>query len=486
MTNGRMATPPASAGWIILAAVLAAGLTGCGRAPKAGDVKTITLPGGAAMEMVWCPPGTFLMGSPESEEGAYDETQHQVTLTKGFWMAKYEVTEGQWKSVMGTAWFREGDDFPAEGVGWDDAQEFCQKAGLRLPTEAEWEYACRAGSTGPYGGTGRLEEMGWYWGEARWKHPVGQKKANAWGLHDMHGNVSEWCSDAYGRYPDGAVTDPSTREPAGDRVGRVLRGGSWHNDAMLCRSAARRSSAPAGRGGSSGFRPVFSEKATAKAKPGAEDENACENLEAALEKSETPGKPTVGGETESRVAPDIAETEGPEYDLELAGMFGARFGKVMAESAECITNNAGVLDYEFIPPTPLDGFGAYHLFTTPATRQVFQIRAVRRIDGMSADEVVAARYGFGDQYKEYKRLYGDSGGETEEDVDKVFEDTVRLLERRFKRDGEPWENQDRRLFIFANSPVVVVTKMEDRIFIDAIDLKLQELAQQEVGEVIAR
>jgi len=202
---------------------------------QAGETEMVTLPGGAQMEMVWCPPGAFLMGS---SEGGSDETPHRVTLTKGFWMAKTEVTQKQWKSVMGNNPSRfKGDDLPVENVSWNDCQEFCQKTGLRLPTEAEWEYACRAGSTGEYAGTGNLDEMGWYEDNSDYEtHPVGTKKPNAWGLCDMHGNVFEWCADWKGDYPNGAVTDP---EGASSGWSRVRRGGGWHDDAGICRSAFR-------------------------------------------------------------------------------------------------------------------------------------------------------------------------------------------------------------------------------------------------------
>ena len=223
---------------------------------RAGETMTITLPGGAAMEMVWCPPGSFLMGSPESEEGRFErEWQHQVTLTKGFWMAKYPVTQAQWKSVMGDnpSEFL-GDNRPVEQVSWDDCQAFCKKAGLWLPTEAEWEYACRAGSTGAYAGTGRLEDMGWFRENSGGQtHPVGEKRPNAWGLYDMHGNVVEWCEDCYGEYPNGAFTDP---KGASSGAYRVCRGGSWYNAAQHCRSAYRDSDRPSGAYNVLGFRPA--------------------------------------------------------------------------------------------------------------------------------------------------------------------------------------------------------------------------------------
>lgn len=197
--------------------------------------KTITLPGGMKMEMVWCPPGTFMMGSP-APDALYgrggekdrddDEEQHQVTLTKGFWMAKTEVTQEQFISVMGNnPSEQKGEKLPVENVSWEVCREFCQKTGLELPTEAEWEYACRAGSTGPYAGNGRLNDMGWYDGNSEGKtHPVGQKRPNAWGLYDMHGNVMEWCADLY----DARLGDT-----------RVLRGGCYRSYANLCRSANR-------------------------------------------------------------------------------------------------------------------------------------------------------------------------------------------------------------------------------------------------------
>ena len=217
---------------------------------EAETTKTMTLPGGAQMRFRWCPPGTFTMGSPASEEGRYDnETQHCVILTNGFWMGETPVTQKQWKSVMGnnpshfTGGLFSGGSLPVEEVSWNDCQIFIQKVkaalncGVRLPTEAEWEYACRAGTTGAYGGSGKLDEMGWYRGNSGDKtHPVGQKKPNDWGLYDMHGNVWEWCADWWGEYPSQSVIDP-TGPSTGSR--RVLRGGGWYDRARNCRSAAR-------------------------------------------------------------------------------------------------------------------------------------------------------------------------------------------------------------------------------------------------------
>ena len=229
--------------------------------PKAGDVKELELPGGAKMKFVWCPPGSFTMGSPRDEdEREDDETQHRVTLTKGFWLGQYEVTQVQWQAVMGgnPSSFRGDDDRPVERVSWEDCQKFVEKCNavvknvrFVLPTEAQWEYACRAGSTGPFAGTGNLAEMGWcsYNGGEK-THPVGQKKPNAWNLYDMHGNVCEWCADWYGTY-EGDSTDP-TGPASGES--RVLRGGGWDNGTRDCRSASRNWFWPGSRYYDIGFR----------------------------------------------------------------------------------------------------------------------------------------------------------------------------------------------------------------------------------------
>ena len=155
----------------------------------------------------------------------------------------------------------QGDDRPVETVSWEDCQGFIAKVdaearrqfggGARLPTEAEWEYACRAGTTGRYGGNGNLDDMGWYSGNSGSEtHPVGQKRTNAWGFYDMHGNVWEWCSDWFGSY-EGDATDPIG---AASGVNRVLRGGSWDSLARFCRSAFRFRLNPGNRRDGDGFR----------------------------------------------------------------------------------------------------------------------------------------------------------------------------------------------------------------------------------------
>jgi len=243
-----------------------------------------TTPGGKTftnsigMTFVLIPAGSFMMGSPSSEPGRVsDETQHQVTLTKSFYMQTTEVTQGQWKAVMGTMTIKQGclfpvqvqvpnnpslykncgDDCPVENVSWNDCKEFIrklnQKEGInkyRLPTEAEWEYACRAGTTGPYYAT--LDQAGWYSNNSSGTtHPVAKKVANGWGLYDMHGNVWEWCSDLYDRYPDGSVTDP---EKLSNALYRVCRGCSWYDRSEPCRSASRLGYDPTSRIFILGFR----------------------------------------------------------------------------------------------------------------------------------------------------------------------------------------------------------------------------------------
>jgi len=212
------------------------------------------------MKLVLIRKGTFMMGSPGTEKGRNQgETQHEVTISMDYYLGVTEVTQGQYEKVMGKnpSLFQgeniEGSssNHPVEQVSWEDAVEFCKKlsdlpeekaAGrvYRLPTEAEWEYACRAGSKTAYSfgeGSKSLGDYAWFDGNSNNQtHPVGEKKANAWGLYDMHGNVWERCSDWYGEYPKGAVSDP-----VGPLKGslRVCRGGGWDRGAAGCRSASR-------------------------------------------------------------------------------------------------------------------------------------------------------------------------------------------------------------------------------------------------------
>ena len=235
-------------------------------APVSSKDMTIPLTDKVYLDMIWIKPGTFLMGSPEDELGRFDnETQHEVTLTQGYWLGKYEITQVQYETIMGTnpSEFK-GADLPVETVSWYDAKAFCakltatEKAAGRLPegyeytlpTEAQWEYACRAGTTTAfnngtnietdyqiYGVCPNLDPLGWYYiNSDETTHPVGQKRPNLWGLYDMHGNVREWCLDWDGDYPTSAVTDPTGPDTGSYRV---LRGGSWCDFASSCRSAMR-------------------------------------------------------------------------------------------------------------------------------------------------------------------------------------------------------------------------------------------------------
>ncbi len=309
---------------------------------RAGELKTIDV-GPQAIRLHWCPTGSFLMGSPPTENGRYnDETQHRVKFTKGFWMGETEVTQGLWKEVMGgetvfklaqkglsddnkyeisgkKQTLREvwglarhsdstrrcgdlNDSIPVYNVSWNDVDDFCRRLTARahavgelavdyefsLPTEAQWEYACRAGSATSlpngeeieilgennapaldgiawYGGNSSVGFKGRGWDTSDWKekqYPDGWacvrevrgKAANAWGLYDMIGNVSEWCSDWYGAYPGGVQINPSG---ASEGSFRVIRGGSWGNYARGCRPARRVKCDPGCRGIHLGFRIVL-------------------------------------------------------------------------------------------------------------------------------------------------------------------------------------------------------------------------------------
>ena len=233
---------------VVCVAVVA--ICGCDRSqptpPVATNPTPVELPESAnsiGMKFKLIPVGMFTMG-----EG---DDAHEVTLTVPFKMGVHEVTQAQYEQVMGSNPSRyKGSDHPVEEVSWDDAVEFCRRLSAlpaeksagnvyRLPTEAEWEYACRAGTTTKYSFGDDESELGdyaWYGVNSDNTHPVGGKLPNAWGLYDMHGNVWEWCQDWYDDYPSGAVTDPTG--PASGSS-RVYRGGGWESTAADCRSGVR-------------------------------------------------------------------------------------------------------------------------------------------------------------------------------------------------------------------------------------------------------
>ena len=230
--------PPA----LTLAALLVTPLPGgADESPGNADVAVNSL----GMRMVLVPSGSFLMGSPPGQPMRQDEEfPHRVTVTRAFRIAATEVTQAQWQAVM--EWNRsqhKGDDHPVTSVSWTDAREFCarlsEREGVpyRLATEAEWEYACRAGATEPVTATERPEEA-WYADNSDGTtHPVGLKEPNPWGLYDMLGNVAEWTLDAYGPYP----RVEESADPTGPAEGnsKVVRGGAWRSFAPAVRCAAR-------------------------------------------------------------------------------------------------------------------------------------------------------------------------------------------------------------------------------------------------------
>jgi formylglycine-generating enzyme required for sulfatase activity len=257
---------------------------------KVGDTKSVILPGGVEMLFCYIPAGEFWMGSPEREKGrSVDELLHRVVLTEPFWLGMYPVTQDQWGSVIdGTeevdggleifpSWSF-GENRPVDNVSWFDCREFLGRINLQvkdksfsLPTEAQWEYACRAGTTSPFSFGSRMTHRHGNFGDKRNRNnqldffsrntsPVGSFQIpNAWGLYDLHGNVWEWCSDWYDEvyYQDGELFDPKGRAFGGFKV---LRGGSWQDPASSCRSAKRHFCHPNSCDGSIGFRLAFSEK----------------------------------------------------------------------------------------------------------------------------------------------------------------------------------------------------------------------------------
>jgi len=264
--------------WMLMVCVLviAAAIIGCQPSyqsnnddyddPPEATAETIMLPGNVPLEMVWIPAGTFLMGRYPGEQDSdpNEVPEHQVTLSQGFWMGKYEVTQAQWEAVMGSspAYFS-GANRPVEWVSWSEVQSFITALNgltgetFRLPTEAEWEYACRGGTTTRFywGDDPTYRQIGnyaWYGSNSGSQtQDVGAKLPNGFDLYDMSGSVWEWCQDWCGAYPSGSVTDPTGPASGPYRIGR---GGSWTHNGRACRSAARYGHGPSSASNNLGFR----------------------------------------------------------------------------------------------------------------------------------------------------------------------------------------------------------------------------------------
>jgi formylglycine-generating enzyme required for sulfatase activity len=263
---------------VVLATLILSGIAPATQDAGPAPELRIDLGQNVAIEMVLIEPGDLTMGTPADQAGLYYDQvpPHRVKITRPFYLGATHVTQAQWRAVTNKnpSYFQGSDRLPVENVSWLDAQEFLKKLSAadhvtyRLPTEAEWEYACRAGTKTSFNSGGKyvakkaqqtshdLDAVGWYGANSqRVSHPVGQKKPNAWGLYDMHGNVWEWCEDWYGTYLAGAATNPRA-EATGSA--RVLRGGSWGYNAGVCRAAFRAWLSPALRRSDVGFRVVLS------------------------------------------------------------------------------------------------------------------------------------------------------------------------------------------------------------------------------------
>ena len=261
--------------WVILPAVTLS------RAEVTDSTRASHVVPDLKMELLWVGPGTFLMGSPqnEPERDKAEGPQVRVTLTQGFWLGKTEVTQAQYEAIMGvnpSTFKKVGPDAPVERVSWIDAMTFCRKLTARerdagrlprgyaftLPTEAQWEYVCRAGTTGAY--AGEPSAMAWTQENAEsTTHRVATKHPNAWGFHDLSGNVLEWCFDWYGPYSREPVVDPNGPDRG---YYRIARGGSWRVGARVGRSAARAGGSEGRLDYTMGFRVALSATADSSAK----------------------------------------------------------------------------------------------------------------------------------------------------------------------------------------------------------------------------
>ena len=256
------------------------------------------------------PAGKFLMGSPEDEGDRYDdETQHRVDISHDFYLGKFEVTQRQWKSLMGTEPWKgkglagEGDDHAASHVSWNDAVEFCkilserEGSEYRLPSEAEWEYACRGGTKTAFSfgeDASELVKHAWFEKNStlvgeKHAHEVGEKRGNSFGLHDMHGNVWEWCADWYGEYANSPVRDPKGLDDGSDRV---YRGGGWDSSPQRCRCSSRDGDWLGIRSGVLGFRVLRSSSMAGKEKRKVEDARQRQGAESPISRSsaDSPGE----------------------------------------------------------------------------------------------------------------------------------------------------------------------------------------------------
>ncbi len=261
-----------------LAVAAIAGLAGCAKtgptetgkvlvAPKLEQTETVDLGDGVTMDFVLIQPGWFVMGSDEEFGDGDESPRHKVTLTKPFYLGRYEVTQEQWEKVMGAnpSEFK-GAKRPVDNVSWNDCQDFLSKLQAKtgrkfaLPTEAQWEYACRAGATSRWSfgdNDGVMGDYAWCGANSGGAtHPVGGKKPNAWGLYDMSGNVWEWCADFYAKhaYSGGDATDPLGPSSG---AGHVLRGGAWGDDSDFLRCAYRNCNGPDSRNNGIGLRCVM-------------------------------------------------------------------------------------------------------------------------------------------------------------------------------------------------------------------------------------
>jgi len=234
-------------------------LIGGGGGDYEGETRTIK-----GIECVLVKAGTFMMGSDDSEDSYWGDARppHEVTITKDYWVSKYPVTQGQYKSVIGTnpsySGYGIGDDYPVNMVSWDESVAFCNAVGGRLLTEAEWEFAARGGNKSKgyiYSGSNNINDVAWYSSNSgSTSHPVGQKLPNELGIYDMSGNVWEWVNDWYDSYPSGSLTDPTGPSSGSSRVNR---GGSWNYGSPYCRVANRNPYSPSFRYNNLGLRVAF-------------------------------------------------------------------------------------------------------------------------------------------------------------------------------------------------------------------------------------